>query len=79
MYYVYILKSEKDDSLYKGVTINLKKRLTEHNSGSPIYSSTKKPFKLIWYCAFTDKLRAYRFERYLKRGSGHAFTKKHLI
>src|SRR3990167_9654523 len=79
MYYVYILKSEKNWSRYIGVTEDLKRRLTEHNSGNARYSSAKKPFKIIWYCAFTIKTRAHEFEKYLKSSSGYAFTKKHLI
>ncbi len=79
MYYVYILKSEKDNSRYIGVTTNLKRRLQEHNNGLAKYSSTKRPFKLLWYCAFLNKEIAYNFEKYLKSSSGYAFTKKHLI
>ena len=33
MHYVYILKSDKDNSLYFGCTENIKKRIKEHNSG----------------------------------------------
>lgn len=79
MYYVYILKSLKDESLYIGSTENLKKRFTEHNSGKATYSATKEPYKLIWYCAFPNKTQSLVFEKYLKHGSGHAFTKKHLV
>lgn len=79
MYYVYILKSQKDGSLYKGFTEDLKQRLAAHNSGSTKYSSTKRPYDLIWYCAFPSKQQALQFERYLKHGSGHAFVKKHLL
>jgi predicted GIY-YIG superfamily endonuclease len=79
MYYVYILKSQKDGSLYKGVTADLKQRIKDHNGGSAKYSSTKKPYSLMWYCAFHDKSLALKFEKYLKQGSGHAFTNKHLI
>jgi len=79
MYYVYILKSKKDNSLYKGVTDDLKKRVSEHNTGSVKYSSSKYPYILVWYCAFLSKKQALQFERYLKHGSGHAFTKRHLI
>jgi predicted GIY-YIG superfamily endonuclease len=79
MFYVYILISKKDGSLYKGLTKNLKKRLTEHNSGKAVYSSSKRPYDLIWYCAFTSKKKALDFERYLKHGSGFAFTNRHLI
>ncbi|MDE2188330.1 MAG: GIY-YIG nuclease family protein [Patescibacteria group bacterium] len=80
MFYVYILKSKKDNTLYKGFTENLKKRFVKHNSGEgSIYSSTKKPYELIWYCAFANKRKALKFERYLKHGSGYAFTNRHFI
>ena len=79
MYYVYILKSKKDESLYKGVTQNLKQRVEDHNNGSAKYSSSKKPYELIWYCCFKNKTKALEFEKYLKHGSGHAFTKRHLL
>lgn len=79
MYYVYILQSLKDKSIYKGITTDLKKRITEHNNGQARYSFLKKPFKLIWYCAFTNKEKAYNFEKYIKSGSGFAFTNKHIM
>lgn len=77
MHYVYILESKKDGSKYIGMTDDLKQRIKDHNSGSAKYSKTKKPFSLIWYCAFLNKSKALKFEKYLKHGSGHAFAKKH--
>jgi len=79
MYFVYILKSQKDESYYVGVTEDVEERVKDHNSGSSKYSSTKRPYSLVWYCAFVDKGKAYNFERYLKAGSGMAFRNKHLI
>lgn len=79
MHYVYILKSEKDNSLYFGSTENIKNRIKEHDRGESKYSKTKLPYKLIWFCAFPNKTKALVFEKYLKHGSGHAFAKKHLI
>ncbi|OIO48812.1 MAG: excinuclease ABC subunit C [Parcubacteria group bacterium CG1_02_42_13] len=79
MYYVYVIKSERDGSYYKGVTENLKQRFQDHNTGSTRYSSSKRPYKLVWFCAFPNKTKALKFEKYLKHGSGHAFTKKHLL
>jgi putative endonuclease len=78
-YYVYIIQSLKDKSLYTGITTNLKKRLEMHNYGGSKYTSKKLPYKLIWYSSFLDKYKAYKFEKYLKTGSGIAFLKKHLI
>ncbi len=79
MFYVYILESKKDKSKYTGVTLDLKRRFQDHNSNSVKYSSSKSPYKLIWYCAFLDKIKAYRFEKYLKSSSGYAFSKKRFL
>jgi putative endonuclease len=79
MYKVYILESLKDGSFYTGVTENLPARLKAHNSGTNKYSNSKRPFKIVWYCAFRDKLMALKFEKYLKQGSGFAFARKHLV
>ncbi|MEK7642184.1 MAG: GIY-YIG nuclease family protein [Patescibacteria group bacterium] len=79
MYYCYILQSLKDKSFYIGSTQNLKKRLEKHNHKEVRYSSTKAPFKLVWYSAFLTKEKAINFEMYLKSSSGFAFRNKRLI
>lgn len=79
MYFVYIIRSQKDFSYYTGITTNLKKRLLEHNNGKSIYSSSKRPFKLNWYCVFNNKEKAFSFEKYLKSSFGIAFRNKHLL
>jgi predicted GIY-YIG superfamily endonuclease len=63
MYYIYIIKSKKDDSYYKGFTENLKQRLQDHNTGSGEYSSSKRPFELVWFCVFPNKTKALKFEK----------------
>ncbi|MCX6743990.1 MAG: GIY-YIG nuclease family protein [Candidatus Parcubacteria bacterium] len=78
-YIVYILQSEKDGSYYTGFTTDLKLRIKSHNDGTSTYSSSKKPFILVWHCSFSDKKLAADFERYLKSGSGIAFRNKRLI
>jgi len=52
MYFVYILQSEGDKSLYVGTTENVKQRVDEHNSGKAKYSRSKRPYALKWFCAF---------------------------
>ncbi len=79
MLYVYILESIKDKSHYIGITKNLLKRLKAHNCGGSNFTNKRKPYKLIWYCAFNNKNKAFQFEKYLKSGSGIAFSKKHLF
>ncbi|HEY4694466.1 MAG TPA: GIY-YIG nuclease family protein [Candidatus Nanoarchaeia archaeon] len=78
MYYVYLLRL-KDKSVYTGSTPNLKERLKDHNNGFVESTKNLKPVKLVWYCEFTDRLKALGFERYLKTGSGQAFRNKRLI
>jgi len=79
MYYCYILKSLKDGSHYTGSTQDLKKRLDKHNRKEVKYSSTKAPFKLVWYYGFQTKEKAIHFEIYLKSSSGFAFRNKRLL
>lgn len=79
MHYVYILESIKDTSRYVGSTDNLKNRFVQHNQHISRYTSTKVPYRLIWYCAFLNKKKALAFEKYLKSSSGFAFRNKHLI
>lgn len=71
MYYVYILKSDKDDSLYKGFTEDLKRRVQEHNVGkSTSFTKSRRPWKLVYYEAFLHKKDARREELFLKSGKG---------
>lgn len=78
MYYVYILRNESGEK-YSCTTQNLKKRLSEHNNGETKTTKNNGEYVIIWYCAFNEKSRAYKFEKYLKSSSGYAFTSKHLI
>ncbi len=78
MYYVYILKL-KNGKLYTGSTVNLKKRIENHNDGKVISTKAFKPVKLIFYSAFMSKSKAISFELYLKTGSGIGFRNKRFI
>jgi putative endonuclease len=79
MHYVYILRSETyPTQTYVGSTTDLKKRLADHNSGKSIHTNKFKPWELEAYVAFPHEELAYKFERYLKTGSGRAFTARHL-
>lgn len=77
-YYVYMLQSEaKNNKYYIGLTTTLRERLQQHNYGKGKYSRLYKPWKLITVVAFDSKIKAMRFEEYLKSHSGRAFAKKH--
>lgn len=70
MHYVYILKSLKNGKIYKGLTSDLRRRLSEHNSGRSTYTRQNGPWKLIYYEAFCNKNDAKREEIFLKSGRG---------
>jgi putative endonuclease len=78
MQYVYLLKCS-DGSTYTGCTRNIDERLIRHNKKQILYTSTRLPVKLITYIAFTDKYKAFAFEKYLKSGSGKAFSNKRFL
>ena len=78
MHYVYILKCS-DNSYYTGCTNNLEERLKQHNNKQVHYTKDKLPVELITYFAFSNKYKAYNFEKYLKSGSGIAFRNKRLV
>jgi len=77
-FYVYILELNNGKS-YVGCTIDVKERFTRHSKGYVPSTKPHLPVKLLWCCSFPDRYKAYEFERYLKSGSGRAFTIKHLI
>ena len=80
MFYVYILRSKiQPKQTYIGSTEDLRKRLTEHNSGKSIHTNKFKPWAMLAYIALPDKTLAERLERYLKTGSGRSFAVRHLM
>ncbi len=52
--------------------------MQRHQKGNIAYTKTRLPFQLVTYVAFSDKYKAFAFEKYLKSGSGRAFAKKRL-
>jgi len=73
MFYVYILKSLKDQQTYIGSTTDLRRRIEEHNSGKVISTSPRLPLKLLYYEAYLSEKDARHREHNLKLKS-RAFT-----
>ncbi|MEQ1800200.1 MAG: GIY-YIG nuclease family protein, partial [Lacibacter sp.] len=78
MWHVYILLCSNGD-YYKGCTNNIEDRFNRHQKGWVDATKNLLPVELITYITFTDKYKAFEFEKYLKNGSGRAFLKKHLV
>jgi len=68
MFYVYVIKSKKDNLCYIGSTNDLRRRLSEHNKGLVRSTAPRKPFALVYYeayCAEKDaRLRESRLKDY---------------
>jgi putative endonuclease len=76
--FVYVLRSEMDPSChYVGLASDIDERLRWHNTGPSGQTVRHTPWKLLVSVEFADEPTAFRFERYLKSGSGRAFTKRH--
>ena len=67
-YYVYMLKSiEKKPVTYVGYTINLKNRISLHNSGKGAKFTRGRKWMLIYKEKFTSKNKAISREYYIKK------------
>jgi len=70
MYYVYIIYSAKYNKIYKGLSLNIKQRIKEHNYGNVESTKHGRPWKLIYCEIFINKKDAQSEEKFLKTGKG---------
>ena len=73
MFYCYILQSQKDGSFYVGYSQNTETRLLKHNSSSKGYTSTKKPWVLVYSEKFDSKSQALKREKFIKSQKSKTF------
>ncbi len=68
-WFVYVLVCA-DDTLYTGVTVDLQRRLQQHNgalAGGPRYTRGRRPVRLQWSEQVPDRAAAQRREAAIKR------------
>ena len=66
-FYVYILASQRNGTLYIGSTDSLVRRVTQHREGlTPGFTSRYGVKTLVWYEAFDTRDDAFRRERQMK-------------
>ena len=76
MWYVYVIRSEKNGHFYKGMTKNVDARIIEHNKG---YTKSTKPYipwKIFFFEKFESRKEVRRREKYLKSGIGREYIKE---
>ncbi len=67
MFFVYILKSIKNNRYYIGSTENIERRLQEHNSGKSKYTKLTAPFILVFKKEYQTVQEARLIETKLKK------------
>jgi predicted GIY-YIG superfamily endonuclease len=70
MYYVYVLKSQLDGIRYVGSTVDVMKRLHEHNNGKNRFTKGHQPWELVHSEKFDTRGEAMKREYFLKSGQG---------
>jgi putative endonuclease len=78
MFYVYVLRSEKDCKLYTGFTDDLNRRLKEHDRGEVRATKYRRPLELLYYEACQSEYDALNREKYLKSTYGGRYLKNRL-
>ena len=66
MHFVYVLKSQKNDSIYIGLTNNLVRRIKEHNSGDSFHTNKYTPWTCIYFEGYFSEEDAKVREKNLK-------------
>ncbi|PKL81818.1 MAG: excinuclease ABC subunit C [Ignavibacteriae bacterium HGW-Ignavibacteriae-3] len=77
-YYVYVIRSLKDNKNYVGFTRDLKRRIVEHNSGNVTSTKTRIPFELVYWEGCRNQQDAIKMEKYLKSSWGKRYIKSRI-
>jgi hypothetical protein len=62
----------------RAATLEVVVRLAAQNPGQNRSTVSGRPWRVCLLMEFDDEARAAAFERFLKSGSGRAFSRKHL-
>ncbi|MBU0978739.1 GIY-YIG nuclease family protein [Patescibacteria group bacterium] len=77
-YYTYVLRSSKDHKLYIGWTVDLIKRINNHNKGIVESTKNRRPLVLVYFEACLNKDNAIKREKQLKSGFGRAYLTRRI-
>ena len=78
MFFVYVLRSQRDGTLYIGLTQDVARRLQQHNRGHERSTRAKRPFALLLSEGFETREAARAREKYHKSGFGREILKTSL-
>jgi len=72
-FYTYVLYSENFNKIYIGQSLDLQKRLFEHNTGMSKYTKRYLPWKIILKEEFKSRSEAMKREKELKSQKGREY------
>lgn len=67
MVYTYLLKSQKSESFYTGISQKPQKRLSAHNAGLVQSTKQKRPWNLVYKKSHSNYADARKHEKWLKK------------
>ena len=80
MYYVYVLYSEVNDTIYIGFTSDLQGRIEAHNHPkNKGWTNRYQPWELVYSEPFTSKAEAMKREKELKSYQGRNFIRHRVL
>jgi len=78
-FFVYILKSLKDDRFYIGQTSDIANRINRHNSGQVTATKNRRPLVIIHTEKFATRAQAMQREKYLKSLKSQKYISENII
>lgn len=76
MYFVYILKSERDGSYYTGSAENALIRLIRYNAGWSRSTKGKRPWRIVHTETYATKKESLRREREIKQMESRVYIER---
>ncbi len=76
VYYLYVLRSLRDERLYTRITADVERRLGEHNAGRVKSTRSRRPLEVVYTETFENRRLATARERYFKTAEGGALKQR---
>jgi putative endonuclease len=77
-FYIYVLKSLKNNNYYVGFTRNFANSLNVHNEGKVMSTKNRIPFQLVYWEGCLNQKDATLREKYLKTAWGKRYIKNRI-
>ena len=75
-FFVYILQSMKDFSFYIGQCDDLDRRMSKHTDGFSKYTSSKGPWRLVYFEMMGSRTAAIKREREIKSAKSRLYIER---